>query len=219
MEPAVRGLAKTLVKDPVEITIEPEKPTVERINQSVYFVDRKDKDELLISMLRDEKVTRVVVFTQMKHVANKVATLLDSHGIRADAIHGNKSQSAREHALKLFRDGKVRVLVATDIAARGIDVDGVSHVINYELPREPESYVHRIGRTARAGAEGDAMSLCMPEERDLLRQIEKFIKQPVPVVTEHKWHSEYAMNVRGPGSRPPAKKQFKRFNDRRKGRG
>jgi ATP-dependent RNA helicase RhlE len=150
----------------------------------VYFVEKGDKPGLLEKALRNPDYTRVLVFTRTKHGANKVAKFLGGCNIHAEAIHGNKSQSARETALANFKNGRTRVLVATDIAARGIDVDAVSHVINFDLPNEPESYVHRIGRTARAGAEGTAMSFCSAEERVYLRDIERLIRQRVPVAGE-----------------------------------
>ena len=203
LEPKVIALARTLVHNPVHVTIEPEKPTVERIKQLVYFVDKQHKDALLTKLLRDPHVKRVIVFTQMKHVANKVAMMLTQAGIRADAIHGNKSQGARTAAMEAFRRGTVRVLVATDIAARGIDIDNITHIINYELPQEPETYVHRIGRTARAGADGEAISFCSASERYFLHAIEKFIHTPIPVVHNHSFHSEAAMNARGEMARPP----------------
>ena len=196
------SLASSMLKDPVRVTIAPEKPTVERIDQKVMFVDRSKKDDLLISLLRDSAIDKVIVFTQQKHVANKVVERLDRAGIRASAIHGNKSQGARTKALEGFRVGKVRVLVATDIAARGIDVDGVTHVINYHLPMEPETYVHRIGRTARAGADGDAVSFCCATERDQLRDIERLIRKPIPVDEEHGFHSEEASMATGADARP-----------------
>ena len=148
-------------------------------------------------------MNRVLVFTQMKHAANKVCEKLAKAGIIAEAIHGNKSQSARMAALHGFKTGRVRVLVATDIAARGIDVDNITHVINYHLPIEPETYIHRIGRTARAGAEGDAISFCSPEERDFLRAIERLIRKPIPVETQHPYHSEAARHATGAAARPP----------------
>ena len=196
------SLAGSMLKDPVRVTIAPEKPTVERIDQKVMFVDRDRKDELLISLLSDSAIDKVIVFTQQKHVANKVAERLDRAGIRASAIHGNKSQGARTKALEGFKVGKVRVLVATDIAARGIDVDGVTHVINYHLPMEPETYVHRIGRTARAGADGDAVSFCCASERDQLRDIERLIRKPIPTDEEHRFHSEVASRATGAEARP-----------------
>jgi ATP-dependent RNA helicase RhlE len=147
----------------------------------VLMVETRDKRAALARLLRDPALSRVLVFTRTKHGANRVSGDLEKAGVNAAAIHGNKSQQARQRALEGFRAGRTRVLVATDIAARGIDVDGVSHVINYELPHEPESYVHRIGRTARAGAAGVALSLCDPSERGLLRGIERLIRRPLAV--------------------------------------
>jgi len=194
LEPKVVALARTLVRDPVHVAVTPEMPTVEKIVQSVYFVDGHKKDELLVKLVSDPAVKRVIVFTQMKHIANKVAVMLTQAGIRAEAIHGNKSQGARIAALAAFRRGTVRVLVATDIAARGIDIDGVTHVINYELPNEPETYVHRIGRTARAGADGHAISFCSAPERGYLHSIERLIHKQISVVHSQEFHSDAAMN-------------------------
>ena len=205
MEKKVVDLAKTLIHNPAEVTIEPEKPAVERIGQKVLFVDKKHKDELIISVMSSRKLERVIVFTQMKHVANKVARKLESAGIASAAIHGNKSQSARTKALSDFKSGAVRALIATDIAARGIDVDGISHVINYDMPIEPETYVHRIGRTARAGADGDSISFCCAPERDYLRAIEKLIRIEIPVDTNHTLHCNAAMNATGIDAKPGPK--------------
>ena len=185
LAPEVVKLANTMVQNPVHITVTPEQPTVEKIDQRLIFVDQKAKTDLLIKLLRESDLSRVIVFTRMKHMANKVSAKLMAAGIGAAPIHGNKSQSARTQAMAGFRSGKVRVLVATDIAARGIDVDDITHVINYDLPMEPETYVHRIGRTARAGAEGDAISFCSPQERDNLRDIERLIRKSIPVDTRH----------------------------------
>ena len=172
----VVGLAEGLLKDPVRVSVTPPATTVERIEQRVLFVAKADKRSLLVQVLRDPAMRRVLVFTRTKHGANKVAEQLAKAGIAAGAIHGNKSQGARQKALADFRAGRLRALVATDIAARGIDIDGISHVINFELPDQPESYVHRIGRTARAGASGIAISFCDAAERPLLRDIEKTIR-------------------------------------------
>ena len=202
MEPPVVALARTLVRDAVHVAVNPEAPAVERIRQQVLFVDRNDKDALLTSLLSRSGWERVLVFTQMKHMANKVTKKLDQAAIPAAAIHGNKSQSARTDALANFKQGRVRVLVATDIAARGLDVAGISHVINYDLPNEPETYVHRIGRTARAGAGGDAISFCSAAERDMLRGIETLIRREVPVKTDHPFHSEEARRASGAAARP-----------------
>ena len=205
MEPEVVALARTLVHDAVHVTIAHEAPAVERIVQRVLFVDKNHKDALLASLLGDSRWDRVIVFTQMKHMANKVVKKLADAGISAAAIHGNKSQGARTEALASFKDGRIRVLVATDIAARGLDVDGISHVINYDLPVEPEVYIHRIGRTARAGAGGDAVSFCSAGERDFLRSIEKLIRVGVPVDTSHRYHSEAACRATGADARPAPK--------------
>ncbi len=203
LQPDVVALAKTMVRDPVHVAITPEQPTIEKIVQKVLFVDRQNKDQLLVRLLKDGGMNRVIVFTQMKHAANKVCEKLQRAGITASAIHGNKSQGARTTALARFKTGEVRVLVATDIAARGIDVDGITHVINYHLPLDPETYVHRIGRTARAGAEGDAISLCNADERDALRAIERLLRKSIPVEMGHEFHSESARNATGSAARPP----------------
>ncbi|MCG2811939.1 MAG: DEAD/DEAH box helicase [Candidatus Aminicenantes bacterium] len=205
MESEVVALARTLVHEAVHVTIAHEAPAVECIVQRVMFVDKNNKDALLVSLLGDSRWDRVIVFTQMKHMANKVVKKLSGAGISAAAIHGNKSQGARTEALASFKDGRIRVLVATDIAARGLDVDGISHVINYDLPVEPEVYIHRIGRTARAGAGGDAVSFCSASERDFLRSIEKLIRVGVSVDTTHNYHSEAACRATGADARPAAK--------------
>ncbi len=219
MEPKVVELARTLVHNPVYVTITPNKPTVDRINQKVMFVAKGDKDKLIIDLLRSEKMKRVMVFVQMKHVANKVARKLEDAGITAAAIHGNKSQSARTAALADFKAGRVRVLVATDIAARGIDVDNVSHVINYELPNEPETYVHRIGRTARAGSDGDAISFCCAPERNYLRTIENLLKTTIPTDLKHTFHCDASMNATGADARPAPRAQRGRGKPPSRGNG
>ena len=178
----VARLSGDILSDPIRIEIAPQATPIERIEQRIYHVEADGKGALLSSILDDPALSRVLVFARTKHRANRVADRLDKQGIAADAIHGNKSQGARQRALKRFRAGDARVLVATDIAARGIDVDGVTHVINYELPNEPESYVHRIGRTARAGADGIALSFCDRAERGYLRDIERLLKQRLTVI-------------------------------------
>ena len=183
MPKEIAGLAAGLLRDPVRVEIAPVATTAERVNQSVIHVDQGAKLALLNELLKDNNMTRTLVFTRTKHGADKVVKGLIQANYTASAIHGNKSQANREKALAGFKNGKILVLVATDIAARGIDVDGVSHVINYDLPHVPESYVHRIGRTARAGAEGMAIALCAGDERSLLRDIERTIRMPIPVVT------------------------------------
>ena len=181
MPQAIARLAHDILKDPVRIDISPTTVAVDCIVQSVMFVDAKEKRALLIEVLRDPAMKRVLVFTRTKRGADRVCRQLAQAGIVADTLHGNKAQNARVRALQAFRDGNVRVLVATDIAARGIDVPNISHVINYELPNEPESYVHRIGRTARAGAPGAALSLCDQNERPYLREIESLIRRQIAV--------------------------------------
>lgn len=182
MPPDIAALAAEMLREPERIEVSPATITVERIDQRVFFVESAAKRSLLTRLLADPGLARVIVFTRTKHGANRVAEHLDKSGIAADAIHGNKSQSARQRALERFRSGDARVLVATDIAARGIDVDDVTHVINFELPNVPESYVHRVGRTARAGASGVALSFCDPSERAFLRDIERLTRRPLAVV-------------------------------------
>jgi ATP-dependent RNA helicase RhlE len=181
MPTAISRLAHDTLKDPIRIDISPATVAVDRIEQRVIFVGAKDKRARLIEVLRDPALERVLVFTRTKRGADRVCKQLRQAGVAADALHGNKAQNARLRALQAFRDGKIRVLVATDIAARGIDVPNISHVINYELPNEPESYVHRIGRTARAGANGVALSFCDQNEREYLRDIESLMRRKVPV--------------------------------------
>jgi ATP-dependent RNA helicase RhlE len=189
MPETIASLARGLLNDPVRVSVTPPSSTVDRIEQRVMFVDRGNKRALLNMLLAPGKFERVLVFTRTKHGADKVVQQLSHENITADAIHGNKSQSARERALLQFRKGKLRVLVATDIASRGIDVDGISHVINYDLPVEPEAYVHRIGRTGRAGADGAAISFCDSSERGALRSIEQLVRRSIPVEINHPFHS------------------------------
>jgi ATP-dependent RNA helicase RhlE len=170
-----------MLRDPLKVAVAPEAATADRVEQRVIRVDRPAKTAILIDVLRRETIDRCLVFTRTKHGADKVARNLRHAGIAADAIHGNKSQGQRERVLAAFRKGEVRMLVATDIAARGIDVEGISHVVNYDVPNVPETYVHRIGRTARAGAEGIAISLCDGEEMAFLRDIEKLIRVSIPI--------------------------------------
>ena len=177
----ITRLSAEILTDPVRVEVTPQSTPIERIEQHVYHVPAAGKRALLAELMGDPALERVIVFARTKHRANRVADQLGKCGVDAEAIHGNKSQGARQRALKRFRDGDARVLVATDIAARGIDVDGVTHVINYELPNEPKSYVHRIGRTARAGADGIAFSFCDPAEREHLHGIERLIRQRLTV--------------------------------------
>jgi ATP-dependent RNA helicase RhlE len=176
----IAELASHMLRDPVRVAVTPQATTVEKVDQRIVHVERAGKGALLAELLRNEPIDRALIFTRTKHGADKVVRALNSAGLAAEAIHGNKSQGQRERVLAAFRAGRVRTLVATDIAARGIDVDGISHVINYDLPNIPESYVHRIGRTARAGAAGVAISFCDGEERAYLRDIEKLIRMAIP---------------------------------------
>ena len=176
----IRALAGELLHDPVEVSVTPAAKTADRVEHNVLLIEAAKKRDLLVELFNDRELTRVIVFTRTKHGADRVARALDEAGVDAAAIHGNKSQGQRERALAAFRAGETRALVATDIAARGIDIDGVSHVVNFELPEVAEAYVHRIGRTARAGNAGQAISLCDHEERDLLRAIERLTRLALP---------------------------------------
>jgi ATP-dependent RNA helicase RhlE len=182
MSKEIEALSRELTEDPVRVEVAQRNVTVDRIDQKVYHIPQAGKRNLLTTLLRDDDFKRVIVFTRTKHGANRVSEQLDKAGIPSDALHGNKSQSARQQALRRFKSGQARVLVATDIAARGIDVSDVSHVINYELPNEPESYVHRVGRTARAGTAGVALSFCAPDEAAYLLDIEKLTKKRLEMV-------------------------------------
>ncbi len=214
MPEAVMSLAKGILKNYERIEVTPQATTVERIEQRVMFVTREDKRRLLTDLLNDKSVTRALVFTRTKHAANRVAEQLLKCGVSADAIHGNKSQNARQRSLEAFKSGKARVLVATDIAARGIDVDGISHVINYELPADAESYVHRIGRTARAGMSGAAISFCDAEEVGDLRAIERLTRQTITVDTGHAFHAAHiaTRSERSGPSRPSGRPNGSRPN-------
>ncbi len=181
MPPDIVKLANTILHNPSKVSVTPDSSVVEIIQQSVYFVDKGNKSALLLEILKDQKIKSALVFTRTKHGANTVVKILLKHGITAEAIHGNKAQTARQRALSNFKDQTTRVLVATDIAARGIDIDDLQYVINYEMPNISETYVHRIGRTGRAGAEGTAYSFCDAEEKEYLRDIEKLITQKIPV--------------------------------------
>ena len=185
MPTEIKQLANILLNNPVKIEVTPPATTVDMIQQKMYYVDTMNKRSLLIHLLRDAVVENALVFSRTKHGADKIARDLNKSGIRAEAIHGNKSQNARQDALTNFKMGKSRILVATDIAARGIDIDDLTHVINYDLPNIPETYVHRIGRTGRAGASGVAISFCNYEEKIFLRDIQKLINKNIPVVKEH----------------------------------
>ena len=182
MPPDIQRLANDILSDPVKVEVTPVSSTAEKIEQALFFVETPDKRRLLEHVMEDERIRMALVFTRTKHGADKVAKFLNQAGVTAEAIHGNKSQNNRVRALNNFKEGRTRVLVATDIAARGIDIDGVTHVVNFDLPNIPESYVHRIGRTARAGAEGTALSFCATDERPYLRDIERLIRLKIRVV-------------------------------------
>jgi len=185
MPKEISSLAHSILTNPVRVEVTPVSSTANTIQQSLYYVDKKNKKSLLLDLLKDRSIVTALVFTRTKHGADKVTMDLNKAGVHAEAIHGNKSQNARQRALSNFKLQKTRVLVATDIAARGIDVDDLSTVINYELPNIPETYVHRIGRTGRAGASGVSISFCDFDEREFLRDIQKLIGKPVPVVDGH----------------------------------
>jgi len=228
MPPVIRELAETMLKDPVSVAVAPIAAPAERVKQHIFFVDKKEKRRLLLHLLGGDSIERALVFSRTKHGANRIAQVLTREGIEALAIHGNKSQGARTRALDKFRDGSLRVLVATDLAARGIDVASVSHVINFDLPNEPETYVHRIGRTARAGAQGIAFSFCDVDERPYLRDIERLIQMHIERVDDHPHASTQAPppetqltgenHPRGPakggrprgGNRPPQRRNPRR---------
>ena len=195
MPPAIVELSRKILGDFEQVTIKPQQATAEKVEQGVYFVSKKNKPDLLIHLLEKDPNDSALVFSRTKHGANKIVKQLAQANIKADAIHGNKSQNARQKALGDFKDGDLKVLIATDIAARGIDVEELSLVINYDLPNVPETYVHRIGRTGRASASGIALSFCDAEERAYLRDIQKLINQQVPVVTDHPYVDDGAEEV------------------------
>jgi len=206
MSKDIAELTRKFLRNPERVDISPESATVEKIEQKVFFINREDKNELLLDLIKQEKINCALVFVNAKHKANKIATILNDNGISANAIHGNKSQAQRIVALNEFKSGKIQVLVATDIAARGIDVNNISHVINYDLPNEPENYVHRIGRTARAGNDGIAYSFCVAEDRNYLNEIEKLTRSTTEE-SHHKYHSEIAKKAKGAQARPKPRSQ------------
>jgi ATP-dependent RNA helicase RhlE len=198
MPPEIQKLANTILVNPSKVEVTPASTTAETIVQSLYFVEKKDKRSLLLHVLKESAIASALVFTRTKHGADKVAQGLQRAGIRAEAIHGNKSQNARQRALENFKTRQTRILVATDIAARGIDIDELTHVINYELPNVPETYVHRIGRTGRAGASGIALSFCDQEETEFLQDIQKLISRSIPVVEDHPHVMHANLSYRAP---------------------
>ncbi|MFZ9660831.1 MAG: DEAD/DEAH box helicase, partial [Chitinophagaceae bacterium] len=190
MPPEIKQLADILLRDPMKVEVHPVSSTVDIIEQSIYYVEKHNKLDLLINILKQDSISNILIFTQMKHAADRLSKSLMRVGIMAEAIHGNKSQNARQRALVNFKAKKTRVLIATDIAARGIDIDQLTHVLNFELPNVPETYVHRIGRTGRAGANGTAISFCDWSEKTLLTDIQKLIKKEIPVIKGHPWDNE-----------------------------
>ena len=220
MPPAVAKLADRLLTDPLRVEVAPRTATADHVDQTLLFVDKNDKRKLLETLLREPAICRALVFSRTKHGADRIYKQLASKNIAVGAIHGNKNQNARTHALEGFRNGEFRVLVATDIAARGIDVDDISHVINFDLPNEAESYVHRIGRTARAGRGGKAISFCSGAELEYLHDIERLLKRKVPVDLGHAFHSNDAANGLADGvpaetpRKQQARKQAQRSRER-----
>lgn len=206
----IAALANQILHNPEKVAVTPVSSTVDKIRQQIYFVEKTDKMPLLIHLLKDRGSDNALIFTRTKHGADKVARQLNKAQIKADAIHGNKSQNARQRALSNFKSQAIRVLVATDIAARGIDVESLSYVINYELPNVPETYVHRIGRTGRAGQEGSALSFCDTEERAYLRDITKLIAQSIPVVEGHPFVSSQPVELTPKPARPQNPKPFRK---------
>jgi len=200
MPPEAQDLADRLLVRPEQVAVTPTATTAEKVEQEVYFVEKADKRALLVDVLRDSDMKRVLVFSRTKHGANRIAEHLLKANVGAEAIHGNKSQNARERALANFKAGRIRVMVATDIAARGIDIDEVTHVVNFDVPEVPETYVHRIGRTARAGASGMAMTFVEHEERIDWRNIIKLTRQDIPVVEGHPFQSRIPMSAAAPPS-------------------
>ncbi len=213
----VRDLAETMLREPLEVKTTPQATSAETVSQSVWFVEKKDKKSLLVRLLQDGGMSRVIVFARTKHGADKLHRDLDKAGIPAAAIHGNKSQNQRERALAAFKSPRPPVLVATDIAARGIDVDDVSHVVNYELPHEPETYVHRIGRTGRAGQTGEAVSLCDREELPRLRAIERLIRREISARNEAPAESRTESRNTGGHTRPSSHERPPQRRSRRSG--
>ena len=209
MPKTIQELANSILTTPKKVEVTPVSSTVEKIEQGIYFVDQANKNDLLVHVLQDKSIRSALVFTRTKHGADKVVKLLQKLSVKAEAIHGNKSQNHRQRALSNFKGGITRVLVATDIAARGIDIDELAFVVNFEIPNIPETYVHRIGRTGRAGASGKAISFCDIEEREYLRDIQKLIGLDIPVVNEHPFP---ALNKPAPGvaQKPQGKKPFSR---------
>ncbi len=212
MPPEIARLADTILVNPVKVEVTPVSSTVDKIEQGIFFVEKSDKPALLLHLLKDKSIASVLVFSRTKHGADKISKILNRENVDAAAIHGEKSQNARQRALSMFKNGELRVLVATDIAARGIDINELSHVINFDLPNVPESYVHRIGRTGRAGASGIAYSFCDAEERAYLKDITKVIGRTIPVMEDHPYQSTAKTFVKQSAGASPS--SFKTTNNR-----
>jgi len=210
MPPEIQQLANMLLHNPVKIEVTPVSSTAETIDQEIYYVDKQNKRSLLVHLLQDDTIKTALVFARTKHGADRIARDLSKAGIKTEAIHGNKSQNARQSALSNFKTRRTRILVATDIAARGIDIDELTHVINFDLPNVPETYVHRIGRTGRAGADGKAISFCDYEEKIYLKDIERLIKKEVPVIKDHPFDVPLMHNVPKPVTTSSAPSSFGR---------
>jgi ATP-dependent RNA helicase RhlE len=223
MPPEIQKLANVLLTNPAKVEVTPVSSTVDAIEQSLYYVGKEDKNKLLLYLLKDDAMVNALVFTRTKHGADKVVKVLQKEEITAAAIHGNKSQNARQNALTSFKNGKIRVLVATDIAARGIDIDDLGHVINFELPEVPETYVHRIGRTGRAGNTGIAISFCDADEKIELRDIQKLIGKTIPQVGGHPYvlspNAQPQASPVKPHQRPNFKSRGNNFNSQGRGGG
>ena len=219
MPSSIVELSRDMLYEPAKIEVTPESTTVEAIEQSLMFVMKSDKRALLTHIIRDENPEKVLVFSRTKHGCNRIVKQLAADGIEALAIHGNKSQGARERALGRFRNGTLQVLIATDVASRGIDVSDISHVINLDLPNEPEVYVHRIGRTGRAGQGGITIAFCDENEGEFLRDIEKTIRQKIPVDEDHPFHSEKAKSRKGEKAPKRRQNRGRRGGGRRQNQG
>lgn len=215
MPPEIQKLAHTILVNPEKVEVTPVSSTADAIEQVIYFVEKGDKKKLLVHILQDRKIKSALVFARTKHGADKITRDLVKAGIKTEAIHGNKSQNARQKALTNFKSGQIRVLIATDIAARGIDIDELSHVINFELPNVPETYVHRIGRTGRAGATGIALSFCDEEEMQYLKDIQKLINKTIPVMENQPYHMRGAAYIQSlPTSKKKKSAETKKRNSR-----
>ena len=214
MPDEIQSLAKMMLKDPAKVEVTPASSTVDKIEQRIYFTNKPDKRKLLLHLLESNGISTALVFTRTKHGADKVARFLDKAKIKSAAIHGNKSQNSRQNALKNFKNGNLNVLVATDIAARGIDIDELTHVFNFDLPNVPETYVHRIGRTGRAGNEGIAISFCAAEERKELKDIEKLADIKIPVVEGH----PFPMDLNAVPAQAPKQQNNRNRNNRQRRR-